>query len=123
MMMEGTRWFRRFCKEVTKMSPDIRIVRIKYGFYRIYYKQGYLHEVYKDMPEMGYDIEEVDPRFESQSYYEEFEDQAELTRKIKNYVEGYWDSLDRIRTRFFMIKNHKEFNERAANAYKQMVVK
>lgn len=121
--MEGTRWFRRFCKEIRSWSKDIRIVRVKYGFYRIYYKTGYLHEVYKDMPEKGYDFETLDPRFENQSYFEEFEDRAELTRRIKNYVEGYWDSIETLRTRFFMIKNHKEFNERATNAYKQFVVK
>lgn len=105
------------------MSADIRIVRIKYGFYRIYYKQGYLHEVYKEMPEHGYDLESYDPRFESQGYFEEFEDRAELTRKIKNFVEGYWDSIDTLRTRLFMIKNNAEFNEVASNAYKQVVIK
>src|SRR3972149_8086971 len=120
---EGTRWFRRLYKDVRKMSPPFRFKRIKLGFYRIYWKKAYIHEVYKDMPEKGYDIEEYDPRFESQSYFEEYEDNAELTRKIKNYVEGYWDSLDRIRTRTYLIKNSKEFNEEATGAYQQMVVK
>jgi len=121
--VEGTRWFRRLYKDVMRMSPHFRFKRIKLGFYRIYWKQAYIHEVYKDMPEKGYDIEEYDPRFESQSYFEEYEDNAELTRKIKNYVEGYWDSLDRIRTRTYLIKNSKEFNEEATGAYQQMVVK
>ena len=121
--VEGTRWFRRLYKDVMRMSPHFRFKRIKLGFYRIYWKQAYIHEVYKDMPEKGYDIEEYDPRFEGQSYFEEYEDDAELTRKIKNYVEGYWDSLDRIRTRTYLIKNSKEFNEEATGAYQQMVVK
>lgn len=75
------------------------------------------------MPEHGYDLDDLDPRFESQRYYEEFEDQAELTRNIKNYVEGYWESLDRIRTRTYLMRNNQEFNKSATNAYKQMVIK
>lgn len=84
---------------------------------------AYIHEVYKEMPQVGYDYDDLDPRFEDKKYHEEFEDSNELTRKVKNYVEGYYDSLDRIRTRVYMMKNDKEFNERATNAYKQMVVK
>lgn len=122
-MTEGTRWFRRLIKDCKSISPHIRIKRIKLGFYRIYYNDAYLHEVYKEMPEHGYDIDDIDPRFENQSYYEEYEDNAELTRKIKNFVEGYWESIDRIRTRVYMMKNDKEFQTNAKNAYKQMRVK
>jgi len=122
-MTEGTKWFRRFCRDCKNISSDIRIVRVKLGFYRIYFRQAYIHEVYKEMPEHGYDLDDLDPRFESQRYYEEFEDQAELTRNIKNYVEGYWESLDRIRTRTYLMRNNQEFNKSATNAYKQMVIK
>lgn len=122
-MTEGSRWFRRFCKDCKKISPHLKIKRIKLGFYRIYFKQAYLHEVYKEMPEHGYDIDDLDPRFESQKYFEEFEDRAELTRNIKNYVEGYWESLDRIRTRVYMMRHDKEFNESATKAYSQIYVK
>lgn len=122
-MLEGSIWFKRFYNDCKKISPQLRFVRVKLGFYRIYYKNAYMHEVYKEMSEMGYDWDELDPRLESQKYFEEFEDNAELTRKIKNYVEGYWDSLDRIRTRVFMMKSDKEFNQKATGAYKQMVVK
>lgn len=105
------------------MSPHIRFVRIKYGFYRIYYKQGYIHEVYKEMPQKGYDMDDLDPRFDDQKYFEEFEDHAELTRKIKNYVEGYVESIDKIRTRLYMLRHDKEFFDNSQKAYQTMVVK
>jgi len=119
----GTRWFRRLYRECKAMNPHIRFKRVRLGYYRIYWRGAYVHEVYSKMPEFGYDIEDIDPRFESRSYYEEFEDHAELSQKIKNYVEGYHDSIDRVRTRIYMLKNDKEFNERAINAYKQITVK
>jgi hypothetical protein len=120
---EGSIWFKRFYKDCKRISPQLRFVKVKLGFYRIYYKQAYIHEVFKEMPEKGYDLDDLDPRLESQKYFEEFEDNTELTRKIKNYIEGYWDSLDRIQTRVYMMKHDKEFNEKATNAYKTMVVK
>lgn len=122
-MTEGTRWFRRLYKDCKRIDSDIYFKRIKYGFYRIYWRDTYIHEVYKDMPQIGYEIYDLDPRFESKAYYQEFEDQAELTRKIKNYVEGYFDALDVIRTRVYMMKNDKEYNEKAKSAYKQHIVK
>lgn len=119
----GSKWFRRLKKECRKISPHIRFKRIKYGFYRIYWRQAYIHEVYKEMPEHGHDIYEKDLRYMNLSFYERFEDRAELTRKVKNYVEGYWNSLDTIRTRAWMMKHNKEFNETSTRAYSQMVVK
>ncbi len=121
--LEGSRWFRRLMREIPKLSSDLRVVRIKMGFYRIYYRQAYIHEVYKEMPEHGYDFEEYDPRLENKSYFEEYEDNAELIRTIKNYKEGYWDSLDTIRTRVYLMRNNAEYNKKAHNAYKQFVVK
>ena len=121
--MEGSRWFRRFVKELKKISPHIRIKKIRFGFYRIYFKQAYLYEVYKEMPQKGYDIEEDDLRFESQKYYQEYEDNAELTRKIKNFVEGYWDAMDILKTRIWMMKHNEEYYQNAVKAYRQMVVK
>lgn len=122
-MTEGSRWFRRFHKDCKKMSRHIRIKRIKLGFYRVYWKQAYLYEVYKEMPEHGYDMDSLDPRFESQKYFEEYEDNADLTRKIKNFVEGYWEAIDAMRTRVYLMRHNKEFNERSTNAYKQMYIK
>lgn len=121
--MTGSRWFRRFVKDCKKISPHIRIKAIQNGFYRIYWKQAYIHEVYKEMPQHGHDIYEKDIRFISQKYYEEYEDRAQITRKIKNYVEGYWDSLDRVRTRNWMMKHDKEFNENATKRYQTVVIK
>lgn len=126
-MVEGTPWFRRFYKECKKMSPHIEFKRIKYGFYRIYFHNGgeraYIHEVYKEMPYKGYHQETVDPNWQDKSYYEEFEDNVQFIRNIKNYVEGYWDSIRRVRTRIYMLKNDKEFRETATKAYKQIHVK
>lgn len=121
--MEGSRWFRRLRKECNRISPHIRFRRIKLGFYRVYWKQAYIHEVYKDMPETGYDIDTYNPKLENRSYVEKKEDRAELTRNLKNYVEGYRDSIDRIRTRVYMMKHDKEFNETATKAYQQVVIK
>ncbi len=124
MITEGSRWFRRFVKECRKISPHIRIVKIKYGFYRIYWKEAYIHEVYKEMPLIGYDIEEDDIRMqESQKYFEEFEDGGETVRKIKNFVEGYWDSISTIKTRVWLMKNDDEYRKQAFNAYKTMTIK
>lgn len=122
-MPEGSYWFRRFKKKCHEMSPHLRFKKIRMGFYRIYWQEAYLHEVYKDMPEKGYNLEDLDPRLEDKDYYEEYEDQIKMTREVKNYVEGYWDSLDKIRTRLFMIRHDKEFNEKAKGAYEQMIVK
>ncbi len=126
-MINGTIWFKRFKRELEKMSPHIKFKEIKYGFVRIYWVGGghpaYMHEVYKWMPYKGYDIEEKDPRFQSKKYYEEYEDQAELTLKIKNFVEGYWDSIKTMQKRVYMFKNNKEFYNEACNAYKQVRVR
>lgn len=72
---------------------------------------------------MGYDMDSLDPRFEDKKYWEEQEDADELTRKIKNFVEGYYESDDRIRTRMYMLRHDKEFYENSQKAYQQMVVK
>lgn len=116
-------WFKRLIKELPQISSQIRIKRIKLGFWRIYFKHFYIHEVFEEMPEVGFMFEGYDPRIESQSYYEEYEDNPELIRKIKNYIEGYRDSIKTIKTRIYMLRNNNEFYERSKNAYKQMTVK
>lgn len=121
--MPGSRWFKRLVRECKKISPHIRFRRIKQGFYRVYWKEAYIHEVYKDMPIKGYDIESYNQRLEDRSYYEEYEDNVDMIRTIKNFVEGYHDSIDKIRTRIYMFKNNDEMYQTAKNAYKQMVVK
>ena len=125
--MSVTIWFKRFKKECKKISPHIKFVRVKYNFHRLYWINGgepaYIHEVYDYMPYKGYDIEEKDPRFQSREYYEEYEDQAELTMKLKNFVEGYWDSINTIKKRIYMLKNDKEFRKTASEAYRSVRVK
>lgn len=122
-MTEGSKWFRRFVRECRRISPYIRIKRIKYGFYRIYYKHAYIGECYKSMPQIGYDHNDYDRRFDDKKFYESKEDNAELSMKVKNFVEGYFDSRDRIRTRIWMFRHDKEFNETALKGYGQVVVK
>lgn len=122
-MKEGSKWFQRFVKEAKKISPYIRFVRIKHGFYRIYWKQAYIGECYKEMPRIGYDHTDNDYRFESQAYFESKEDQADLTRKIKNFVEGYVGSRDRLLTNLYMMKHSKEHYDTAKKGYQQMVIK
>lgn len=122
-MIIGTRWFRRFYKECKAISKHIKFVRVRLGYYRLYWRGAYIHEVYSKMPEFGYDIEDYDPRLENQSYFEEYEDMGDFSQKIKNYVEGYHDSIERIKTRIYMMKNDKEYNERATKVYQQFIVK
>lgn len=116
----GTLWFRRFVREVQAISPHIRFKRIKYGFYRIYWKMAYVGECYKEMPMRGYDIVEADVRFESKKYFEEYEDNADFTMSLKNFREGYYDSMPKIRARIYQMKNSAEHYTNARNAYKQM---
>lgn len=120
---EGSRWFRRFMKDCQRISPHIKIVRLKLGFYRIYYNEAYIAEFYKEMPEHGYDMTCVDPRLESRQYYQEYEDTVELTRNIKNFVEGYWEIMDTVKTRVYLMKHNKEYNKSARQAYKNMYIK
>ena len=126
-MLDGTQWFKRLVRECKKLSSHLRFVRVKHGFYRIYWYGGgepaYVHEVYKWMPYKGYDLDDRDPRFESKKYYEEYEDAAELTLNIKNFVEGYVDSLHTLKKRVRMFKNDKEFHKTAVDAYKNVRVK
>lgn len=121
--MAETVWFKRLKRELPSISPRLRLVRIKFGFYRIYFDEYYVHEVCEDMKEMGYDIYEYDPRFESRGYYEEYEDQAELTMKLKNYREGYRDTVDKLRKRVYMLRNNEEHRRQSAMVYANSVMK
>lgn len=126
-MLNGSVWFKRLVKDCKKLSPHLKFIPVKHGFYRIYWKSGaqsaYVHEVYMWMPMKGYDIEERDLRFASKKYYEEYEDKAEMTLKIKNFVEGYYDSMDTLKKRVRLFRNNKEFLQNAERAYQNVVVK
>lgn len=121
--MKGSYWFNRFKKDVKKISPDIVIREIRNGFYRIYYKNAYIGECWGNMPEMGYDIFERSQGFENYEYYQDYHSNADTALRVKNFVEGYWESLEKIRIRLYQFKNDKEFYERAINGYKTMRIK
>ena len=114
--------WKRLQKDIQKISKHIRVKKIKDKFYRLYFRHAYLHEMFGEMPQIGRDVIEADRRLESRDYYEEYEDNVELTREIKNYIEGYWDSLDRIKTRGYMMRNDDEFYKAAVRAYRQIKV-
>ena len=122
-----TYWFKRFRKEAEALSPHIEFRRLSLGFYRIYWVRSghsaYMGECYVEMPEMGYDIDEKDINLVSQKYYEEFEERTALTRKIKNFVEGYWESIDRLKTNVYLFKNNKEHRQLQIDGYKEFVIK
>lgn len=124
----GSRWFRRFVRDARKLSNHIKFKKIKFGFYRIYWvgsgESAYLGECYKEMPEKGYDIEDLNQDLDSKKYYEEMEDKGELVRKIKNFVEGYWDNMDSLRRKVYLLKNNdKEFTNTTMRGYREMKVK
>ena len=116
--MSQSKYFKRLKKEVEAMSPYVRFRRIKYGFWRIFIKHAYIGECYENMPHRGYDYDFENPLFRSRKYLEEREDPNEVTRLVKNFVEGYVDSYDRLRTRIYMYKNDKEFRNTADTSYK-----
>lgn len=122
-MEKGTGWFKRFRRECEAFSPHVRFKEIKLGFFRIYYKGFYIGEAYKEMPPRGYDIEELDERLENRSYYEEYEDNVALTRKVKNFIEGYYDASDSFRTRMYMLRNDNEFYKVSKERYQTVVIK
>lgn len=72
------------------------------------------------MPNVGYDWDDLDMRLDSQKYYEEYEDRTALTRTLKNYVEGYYDGMNTIRKRVYLMRTLEEFYKEARDAYKQV---
>jgi len=121
--MAQSSWFIRAKEECEEMSPHIRFKKIKLGFWRVFYKNSYLHECSEDMTANGYDIVETNPRIQNKSFYEEFEDNIDTIMTVKNYREGYHNFMDHIRTRLWMHKNDKEFSERAERAYSKFVIR
>ncbi len=116
-------WFKRLEKDLHRISPQLRMVKLPYGFYRIYFKGAYVHEVYEEMPAVGYTYEDYDVRAGSLKYMQEYEDTMELTRKVKNYVEGYYDSILRIQKRLYQFKHNLDHYKSAKNAYAKAVIK
>jgi hypothetical protein len=121
--MAQSTYFKRLKEDCKKISPHIKFKYCGLGFWRIYYNQAYLHEVYEDMGLAGFDITIENPRLRDRKFFEEYEDHIETVRTVKNFVEGYQDSLERIRTRIYMHRHDKEFNQEAEEAYKTFMVK
>lgn len=127
IIKEGNYWFQRFQREMKELSPNIHFKRIKYGYYRIYWmgcgENAYLGECSKEMPIWGYDLYEKDIQLEDKKYYEEFEDNIEISKKIKNFVEGYAEQIRSFRRKVYLMRQDKEFYKTTTTGYRQMRVK
>lgn len=105
-------YFKRFKRECEHISPHIKFKKIKHGFYRIYWKHIYLYECSENMPYRGYSIEIENPMVnESKRFYEEYEENIEMIKIMKNFVEGYSESIDHVRRRVWLHRHDREFNK------------
>lgn len=118
-----SRWFLRLERDVKKINPRIRTKRIRNGFYRFFYDTGYLGEVYENLNEMGHHLYDTDAFAEDRKYLEEKLEDGEIQRKIKNFEEGYWEALDKIRTRYFMSRSNPEAHRLIMQGYRQLRVR
>jgi hypothetical protein len=105
------------------MSKHFVVRRIRHGFYRIYWKEAYVHEVYKEMPYRGYEWYTESPYKESLKLMQEWEQDGDLQRKVKNFVEGYSEASKAIKLRVYQFKNNDEHYRTAKDMYKQVVIK
>lgn len=120
---EGSKYFKRLMRDLARYSKHIRVKRIRYGFYRIYWKEAYVHEVYKEMPYRGYSWVSDNPYHESFRWVQEHEQDGELQRKVKNFVEGYTEASKAIKLRIYQFKHNKEHYQMAKDMYKTVVIK
>lgn len=120
---EGSYWFRRLVRELWNTSKDFKVRRIRCGFYRIYWKDAYVHEVYKEMPCKGYSWYTESPYKDSLKLMQEWEQDGEIQRKVKNFVEGYAEASKAIMLRVYQFKNNYEHYRTAKDMYKNLVVK
>lgn len=120
---EGSPWFRRFVRDLYRMSKHFSVRRIRCGFFRIYWKHAYVHEVYKEMPYRGYTWYTESPYKDSLKLMQEWEQDGEIQRKVKNFVEGYSEASKAVKLRIYQFKNDDEHYRTAKDMYKQVVVK
>lgn len=120
---EGSYWFRRLMRDLYGLSKDIKVRRIRCGFYRIYWKEAYVHEVYKEMPYRGYVWYTDSPYKESLKLMQQYEQDGEIQRKVKNFVEGYSEAYKAIKLRVYQFKNNREHYNTAKEMYRQVVIK
>jgi hypothetical protein len=116
-------WFNRLERDIAEVSPQLRLIPAGHGLWRVYYNSCYVHEINENLTANGYDIEEYNERLESRGYYEEYEDQIEVIRTVKNYAEGYWDALEHVKHRLYLLRNNDEFYEQSRKAYETAVIK
>ncbi len=117
---EGSYWFKRIQEDLRSLSSQLYLVPIAHGFFRIYFKQAYVGELYKEMPEYGYDITDEDMSLDDKTYYINKMEDGEVQRKIKNFVEGYVQVLDQVQTRYYMLRHNSEFYKEATSGYKKL---
>ena len=126
-MIEGTSHFRRFKKEAESWSPHLKFRRIKKGFYRIYWhgsgKPAYIYECMKNMSFRGYQWEHKNLKLENKKYYEKKEDNIDTIYRVKNFREGYTESIRRLRTILYQFRHNKEHYKIATEGYERMRVK
>jgi hypothetical protein len=119
---EGSIWFRRLVKDLRKISKHFKIRKIRCGFYRIYWKDAYIHEVYKEMPYKGYVWYTDSPYKDSLRLVQAWEQDGEIQRKVKNFVEGYVEASKAIKLRVYQFKNNPEHYRIAKDMYKHVVI-
>lgn len=120
---EGSPWFRRLMKELHQSSKYFRVRRIRNGFFRIYWKDAYVHEVYKEMPKRGYSWYTDSPYKDSLKLMQQWELDGDIQRKVKNFVEGYDEASKAIKLRVYQFKNNDEHYRIAKDMYKHAVIK
>lgn len=120
---EGSVWFRRLIKEITAKSKYFKVRRIRQGFFRIYWKDAYVYEVYKEMPYRGYEWYGEDEDADSLKLMLEYEQDGDIQRKVKNFVEGYAEAKRAIDLCIYQFKNDPEHYKVAKQAYRQSVIK
>ncbi len=120
---EGSVWFRRLIRDLYKISSHFKVRRIRCGFFRIYWKDAYVHEVYKEMPARGYVWYTDSPYKESFRLVQQYELDGEIQRKVKNFVEGYYEASKAIKLRVYQFKNNDEHYRVAKDMYRNVVIK
>lgn len=120
---EGSYWFRRLVRDLYRKSKYFRVVRIRDGFFRIYWKDAYVHEMYKEMPYRGYTWYTDSPYRHSLKLMEQYELDGTIQRKVKNFVEGYSEASKAIMLRIYQFKHNDEHYQVAKKAYRQMVIR
>lgn len=119
---EGSIWFKRLMRELYKTSKHFKVRKIRSGFFRIYWKEAYVHEVYKEMPYRGYVWYTDSPYKDSLRLIQEWEQDGEIQRKVKNFVEGYVEASRAIKLRVYQFKHNDEHYRTAKDMYKHVVI-